>query len=205
MRTKTQYGVKAALLRQTSHFAYFYGFLAIGNRYKSLNLHPVIKTEKMKVLYMIFAAGMLLTSCTQESKEISTNDISNSQTADGSAKGSLPDMKFEEETHDFGRITQGEKVAFAFKFRNTGSSNLIISAANGSCGCTIPEYPKKPIAPGEEAAIDVVFNSEGKSGIAEKSVTLVTNCEPSTKIIYIKANIIVPTSTNSNESPTFTH
>lgn len=160
----------------------------------------------MKALYMILATGMLLaTSCTPQDKEVSTNDITNSQTADGSSKGSLPDMKFEEETHDFGRITQGEKVAFAFKFKNTGSSNLIISAANGSCGCTIPEYPKKPIAPGEEAAIDVVFNSEGKSGLAEKSVTLVTNCEPSTKIIYIKANIIVPTSTNSNESPTFTH
>lgn len=160
----------------------------------------------MKALQLAFVSlSLVAASCRQESKEITTNDIVNTQTADGSAKGSLPDMKFEEETHDFGRITQGEKVAYSFKFKNTGSANLLISAANGSCGCTIPEYPKKPIAPGEEAAINVVFNSEGKSGMAEKSVTLVTNCEPSTRIIYIKANIIVPTSTNSNESPTFTH
>lgn len=158
----------------------------------------------MKPLYLIFASAMLLaTSCSEESKEISTNDINNTQTADGSSKGSLPDMKFEDETHDFGRITQGEKVSYAFKFKNTGSSNLIISSASGSCGCTIPDYPKKPISPGEEAVINVVFNSEGKSGISDKSVTLVTNCEPSTKILYIKANIIVPTSTNSNETPSY--
>lgn len=158
----------------------------------------------MKALYMIFASAMLLgTSCKEESKEISTNDITNTQTADGSTKGSLPNMKFEDETHDFGRITQGEKVSYAFKFKNTGSSNLIISSASGSCGCTIPEYPKKPINPGEEAVINVVFNSEGKSGMSDKSVTLVTNCEPSTKILYIKANIIVPTNTNSNETPSY--
>jgi hypothetical protein len=68
----------------------------------------------------------------------------NTKSADGSSNTALPDMKFEEETHDFGRITQGEKVAFAFRFKNTGSSNLIVSSAHGSCGCTIPEYPKKP-------------------------------------------------------------
>jgi flavin-dependent dehydrogenase len=56
--------------------------------------------------------------------------------------------------------------------------------------------------PGEEAVVDVVFASEGKSGLVEKSVTLVTNCEPSTRIIYIKANIIVPTSANPSELPT---
>jgi hypothetical protein len=86
--------------------------------------------------------------------------------------------------------------------KTQGSSNLIVSSAHGSCGCTIPEYPKKPILPGEEGVIDVVFASEGKSGIVEKSVTIVTNCEPSTKIIYIKANIIVPTSANASELPT---
>ncbi|MES2133902.1 MAG: DUF1573 domain-containing protein [Bacteroidota bacterium] len=155
--------------------------------------------------YIIAIAFLGLTACNPQSSEITTQDVSNTQSADGKAKGSLPEIKFEEETHDFGRITQGEKVAFGFKFKNTGSSNLIISSASGSCGCTVPEYPKKPIAAGEEAIVNVVFSSEGKSGVVEKSVTLVTNCEPSTKIIYIKANIIVPTSANSNEVPATTH
>ena len=156
----------------------------------------------MKLSSYIFISSLfVLGACKEPSTDITTQDVSNTQSASGSSKGSLPDIKFEEETHDFGRITQGEKVAFGFKFKNTGSSNLIISSASGSCGCTVPEYPKKPIAPGEEAKINVVFSSENKSGIVEKSVTIVTNCEPSTKIIYIKANIIVPTSTNANEVP----
>ena len=158
----------------------------------------------MKLNYIIIATSLFFAlSCSQtSSKDISTNDVTNTKTADGSSNGALPEIKFEEETHDFGKITQGEKVAFGFKFKNTGGSNLIIASAAGSCGCTIPEYPKKPILPGEEATVSVVFSSEGKSGIVEKSVTLVTNCEPSTKIIYIKAEIIVPVSANPNDLPT---
>ncbi len=151
--------------------------------------------------FIIISALFVLSSCKEHSSEITTQDVMNTQSANGNSNGSLPDIKFEEENHDFGRITQGEKVAFGFKFKNTGSSNLIISSASGSCGCTVPEYPKKPIAPGEEGIVNVVFSSEGKSGVVEKSVTMVTNCEPSTKIIYIKANIIVPTSANSNDVP----
>ena len=158
----------------------------------------------MKSIYLIIVSYLLFClSCKQNtSTEISTSDITNTKTADGSTNGALPDIKFEEETHDFGRITEGEKVAYGFKFKNTGGSNLIIASAAGSCGCTIPEYPKKPILPGEEAIVNVVFASEGKSGVVEKSVTLVTNCEPSTKIIYIKANIIVPVNANPNNLPT---
>lgn len=155
----------------------------------------------MKNLAIILFSVLLVgTSCKEQNTEFSTNDVMNTKSADGTT-GSLPEIKFEEETHDFGRITQGEKVSFDFKFKNTGKANLIISSANGSCGCTIPQYPQKPILPGEEASVNVVFASEGKSGMVEKSVTLVTNCEPSTKIIYIKANIVVPTNANPSELP----
>lgn len=157
----------------------------------------------MRVLSILVLSLIIITSsCKEQRTDISTNDIMNTNSAEGNSNADLPEIKFEEETHDFGRITQGEKVTYNFKFKNTGGANLIISSANGSCGCTIPDYPKKPILPGEEANINVVFASEGKSGIVEKSVTIVTNCEPSTRIIYIKANIIVPTSANPSELPT---
>ncbi len=156
----------------------------------------------MKLFYFIFGVCLLVfVSCKEHNTEVSTNDVMNSQSADGKGASSLPEIKFEEETHDFGRITQGEKVTCAFKFKNTGGSNLIISAANGSCGCTVPKFPTKPIAPGQEGVIDVIFASEGKSGIVEKSVTVVTNCEPSTRIVYIKADIVVPTNANPNQLP----
>lgn len=158
----------------------------------------------MYTIKLIIICGLLaFTSCgPNSSKEVSTNDVTNTNSADGSTNASLPDIKFNEETHDFGRITEGEKVSYGFKFKNTGGANLIIASAAGSCGCTVPEYPRKPIAPGEEAVINVVFSSEGKSGMVEKSITIVTNCEPSTKMIYIKANIITVADTNPNSLPT---
>jgi Protein of unknown function (DUF1573) len=158
----------------------------------------------MNTLKLIAICSLIgLYSCNPTtSKEISTNDVTNTNSANGSTNSTLPDIKFDEETHDFGRITEGEKVAYAFKFKNTGGANLIIASAAGSCGCTVPEYPRKPIAPGEEAMVNVVFSSEGKSGMVEKSITIVTNCEPSTKMIYIKANIITVADTNPNSLPT---
>lgn len=150
---------------------------------------------------LIAVLCVFLTSCgngNASDKGISTNDVSNTATSNGSSNEALPEIVFEEEEHDFGRITQGEKVSFAFKFKNTGKSNLIIASAVGSCGCTVPEYPKEPILPGQEAKINVVFSSEGKSGLQEKSITVVTNCEPSTKIIKIKTNIIVPETVKDN-------
>jgi hypothetical protein len=156
--------------------------------------------KTISILLVVLSVCIL--SCKEQRTDISTNDVMNTKSANGTTNADIPEIKFEEETHDFGRITQGEKVTYNFKFKNTGGANLIISSASGSCGCTIPDYPKKPILPGEEANINVVFASEGKSGIVEKSVTIVTNCEPSTRIIYIKANIIVPTSANPSELPT---
>jgi hypothetical protein len=118
--------------------------------------------------------------------------VNNTASADGESNEDLPEIKFEEEVFDFGKITQGERVSHSFKFKNIGSKNLIISGANGSCGCTVPEYPKEPIKAGGEGHINVVFSSEGKSGIQEKTITVVTNCEPATRVIRIKADIIVP-------------
>lgn len=150
----------------------------------------------------ILALTLMLVSCgndnPKDKNEITSNDVTNSASAGSDSKGDLPEIKFEEEEHDFGKITQGEKVSFAFKFKNTGKSNLIIASAAGSCGCTVPEYPKEPILPGQEGKINIVFSSEGKSGIQEKTITIVTNCEPSTRIIKIKTDIIVPEAVKDN-------
>jgi hypothetical protein len=125
--------------------------------------------------------------------KIDTQDVNIPASADGTnPKGLEPVMTFTTEMHDFGKITQGERVKYSFKFKNTGGSELIISDAHGSCGCTVPEIPKKPIAPGEEAVVGVEFNSEGKRGINEKTVTIISNANPHTKVITIKAEVLVP-------------
>lgn len=131
---------------------------------------------------------------------VNTDMVNNPATASEEAvdPATLPAFTFDEEVYEFGEISQGEKVKHKFKFTNTGKSNLIISDAKGSCGCTVPIWPRNPIAPGEEGEIEVVFDSNGKQGRQHKTVTLTANTQPNTKVIAIKGDILVPeTATNA--------
>ncbi|MGD1844855.1 MAG: DUF1573 domain-containing protein [Salibacteraceae bacterium] len=83
-------------------------------------------------------------------------------------------------------------MTHTFKFKNTGNSELLIASAKGTCGCTIPSYPKTPIAPGAEGEIDVVFDSNGKSGSQHKKVSIVTNATPSTYTVALRGQVIAP-------------
>lgn len=98
-------------------------------------------------------------------------------------------IKFETMEHDFGKIKQGDKVKYAFKFTNSGKEPLVINSAKGSCGCTVPNYPKEPIAPGATGVIDVEFNSAGKSGNQSKTVTISANTDPNPTRLTIKSTI----------------
>ncbi|ADR21902.1 hypothetical protein MATR_04650 [Marivirga tractuosa] len=116
-------------------------------------------------------------------------------------EGPLPSMEFEEKTHDFGTITEGEVVTKVFKFKNTGEAPLIISNATSSCGCTVPSYPKdKPIAPGEEGEIEVKYNSRGKKNQDNKVVRITANTWPATNNITIKA-FVEPKANASGSGP----
>ena len=103
-----------------------------------------------------------------------------------------PTMDFKDTVYDFGTIHQSEKVTHEFSFVNGGKTPLIITNASGSCGCTVPEYPHDPLAPGKSAVIKVTFNSAGKSGHQEKSVSIHTNTAKGINMIYIKGEVIAP-------------
>jgi len=79
-------------------------------------------------------------------------------------------LVFAENEFDFGTLEEGEKVEHVFKFENTSTNPLTISNARGSCGCTVPEWPREPIAPGESGEIKVKFDSKGKKGSQSKTV-----------------------------------
>ncbi len=154
----------------------------------------------MKKVLVAIAAIFVLISCGSENNDenITTDLINNPNTASTKSgdKDMMPYFEFEEEVKSFGQITQGETVSTSFRFRNVGQSDLIISSAQGSCGCTIPEWPKEPIKPGEYSVIDVTFNSTGKSGMQNKTITLVANTIPNTKVIALKGKVLVPKSKN---------
>ena len=98
-------------------------------------------------------------------------------------------MEFEETTFDFGTIISGEKVSYFAEFTNTGDKPLVIKSAKGSCGCTIPQWPKDPIMPGETSQILVEFNSKGKHGKTSKRVTITANTEPAQTYLTVTGTI----------------
>lgn len=151
------------------------------------------------LFYILVVVSVVFTACGNkgENQKMSTDLIKNTASASSDDENqSVPEFEFAEEVYEFGEITQGEKVETEFVFRNIGGADLIISDAKGSCGCTVPSYPTEPIAPGDKGVIKVVFNSNGKKGHQHKTVTLVANTVPNTKILAIKGDVIIPNNSN---------
>ena len=141
--------------------------------------------------YSFFLIFFLYFSC-QNVSDTSVDIINNPISSNASDKDLLmPIIEFDYDTYDFGEITQGEFIDIEYNLMNTGNAPLLIRNAKGSCGCTVPDWPKNPINKGNSAKIKVRFNSAGKKGYQNKKVTLITNALPSTRVLTIKGNIIV--------------
>jgi hypothetical protein len=108
-----------------------------------------------------------------------------------------PEFKFDAETYDFGTIKQGDKVTYDFTFTNAGKEPLIITEAHGSCGCTVPQWPKEPITKSQKGSIHVEFNSTGKMGMQDKTVTITSNSKGGQKVLHLKGNVEAPPTTNT--------
>ena len=110
--------------------------------------------------------------------------------------GPLTSIEFEEDSYDFGEIMEGEKVVHLYKFKNTGKEPLVISNAKGSCGCTVPEWPREPIPVGGSGEIRVQFDSKGKGKVGgatqAKKVTLTANTDPAQTFLNIKGKVNKP-------------
>lgn len=152
---------------------------------------------------LVIASSLFLVSCKNNEVKLNENPTETQKAVDGVAvnntdsvatKTANPNAKyatmdFSKKLHDFGTINQGDKVKTVFSFTNNGQADLIIVSASGSCGCTVPEYPKTPIKPGEKGDIKVEFNSSGKSGQQNKTVTIVANTVNGNEVLNITASI----------------
>ncbi len=98
-------------------------------------------------------------------------------------------IDFSKMAHDFGTIKEGDKVKTDFEFTNSGETDLIITQAFGSCGCTIPEYPKESIKPGNKGAIEILYDAHGKSGVQDVSVTIIANTYTGMETLTIKTTV----------------
>lgn len=93
-------------------------------------------------------------------------------------------------SYNFGNVTDGEKVEYNYRFKNTGTKPLVVTEAHASCGCTIPQKPEKPIMPGEMGFIKVVFDSKGRVGNAYKTVTVASNAKPEFPMLILTGDVV---------------
>lgn len=149
------------------------------------------KKENMARLVVYLFILSIFFSCQSSNKEINSDLIQNPLTAEGALDTTLlPKFEWKSQVYDFGVVIQGERVSHAYVFKNIGKSNLIISSVTASCGCTISRYETKPIAPGEEGKIEIVFDSSGRNGIQNKSVTVLANTQPNKVELHFTAEVV---------------
>ncbi|AMM50998.1 hypothetical protein TH61_07100 [Rufibacter sp. DG15C] len=166
--------------------------------------------KKQFVIAMLLSAGFWTAGCEKKQETETSTTTTTEQTAPVSTVATndpatnpnvasaeqvnpnapKPVMTFKETEFDFGTIKQDKKVEHTFTFTNTGKSPLVIENATASCGCTVPEWPKEPVAPGATGNIKVVFDPAGKAGQQSKQITITANTDPQVNQLLIKTNIV---------------
>lgn len=145
-------------------------------------------------LFVVLMISLGLTSCKENSaKQLTPDMIQNPNSASGEVDMSiLPKMEFEKTKHDFGKIVEGVKISYTYKFKNVGGSDLVVSKVNVTCGCTSSFFTKEPIPPGGHGRIKLTFDSSNRPGSNHKQATVVANTQPSTQVLNITAMVVKP-------------
>lgn len=112
-----------------------------------------------------------------------------SSTPETKPEGPLPEIKYDNTTFDFGSISEGQKVSHTYAVTNTGKAPLIIQSAQPSCGCTVPEWTKTPIPVGGTGYVKAEFDSKGKQGMQNKTITVTANTWPKVTQLTFKAQV----------------
>ncbi|GGK74117.1 DUF1573 domain-containing protein [Rufibacter glacialis] len=166
--------------------------------------------KKQFVIALLLAGGLWTISCEKKASTEETATVTAQNASEGSAiaandpatnpnvagqeevnpTGPKPAMTFKETEFDFGDIKQDKKVTHTFTFTNTGQAPLVIESATATCGCTVPEWPKEPIAPGKTGTIKVEYDPAGRSGQQSKQITITANTDPQVNQLTIKTNVI---------------
>ena len=122
---------------------------------------------------VLICAGFI--SCDVRRKDKIADDI---ETQKALALKDYTTVQVIDSAYNFGKVTDGEKVEYSYRFKNTGSKPLVVIQATASCGCTVPQKPEKPILPGETGFIKIVFDSKGRVGEAHKTISIISNAKP---------------------------
>lgn len=148
------------------------------------------------LLFTLLALGSCrLTDHSEREGEVTTEDItfpvSGYENVDASE---FPAITFESKDLDMGKVVAGARVEKRYIFRNTGAVPLVITDVRSTCGCTVgKDWPKDPVPPGAQGHIDVTFDSEGRTGVQNKTVTVVANTNPPSTVLTLSGEVVGPT------------
>ncbi len=166
-------------------------------KFVKLNLKIKKMPNNYKIIFLVWSSFCILSCNSFNTSSSVSNDADTSLlssdnvfTPNNSNDSSLlGKMCFENTSHDFGMMKEGEVVTYDFEFTNCGKRNLIISEAKASCGCTVPTFPQYPIAIGSKEKLKVSFDSKGKTGFNEKKIIIKTNGQPAEYEITILSEV----------------
>jgi hypothetical protein len=151
------------------------------------------KLLKIRRLLAVVVMGLcVLTACEDKTEGKLSTDLVTSPKSATETSDKQAAIKFDKEEHDFGTLLQGEVVSYSFHFTNVGNMPLIVSEVGSSCGCTVGDYPREPIAPGKTGSIKVTYNSAGHHGFQSRYLTVMTNTNPAKTTLRIKGKVQTP-------------
>jgi hypothetical protein len=149
-----------------------------------------MKITKFLVLVLITAS--FLTSCkdaTNITAKIKKENLVNAKSRDSEIKKGAASISFDKKEYDFGTVNEGDIVETSYLVTNSGKTDLVITNAKASCGCTVPIWPKNPIKPGATGEVKVKFNTSGKPNRQQKTITLTTNTESGREVLTLKGSV----------------
>jgi hypothetical protein len=148
--------------------------------------------KKITILFAFILSSSLFISCGNSgnaSAKINKGNLETAKNRDVAIKKGAALITVENKVYDFGTVNEGDIVETVFKVTNSGKTDLVITDAQVTCGCTVPVWPKKPIKPGETEDVHVKFNTNGKGNRQQKNITLITNTETGREILTLKGMV----------------
>jgi hypothetical protein len=136
------------------------------------------------LLFFLTITAFATLACGNKSNKSSGDQVT------GYAQNKNVEIIFNEYAHAFGKVAEGEKVAYTFSYENKGTEDLVIKSAITTCGCTVPEYDTRPVPPGGKGTLDVVFDTTGRSGMQTKTITVRSNASVPEVILKITAEVV---------------
>lgn len=149
--------------------------------------------KKITILFAFVLSASVFVSCADgnatATAKINKDNLDKAISRDIEIKKGNASISFDKQVYDFGTVNEGDFVETVFKVTNSGKTDLVITNAQATCGCTIPVWPKEPIKPGETGDVKVRFNTNGKPNRQQKTVTLTTNTESGREMLTLKGMV----------------